>query len=143
MTDQNDHENGEPEDEMREQMRKYEQVFRGKTDDVEAAGRRCGLYVRDIGLSMAPNTELDEDGDQGMAMRPVMVLNFSVGDVAWSDRIQNPAQDTTEAEFRKMAVEAEKEKFEETRAELERRLREGKDLLGGDDDESDSGTSQG
>lgn len=124
MTDPNS--NPDPSDD--EFIRKFDELFRSKIDGVEEAGRKVGLYVRDIGLSAAPNPAT-------MGIEPVMVANFTVGDLAWSDRVQNAEQYTTEAEFRKMAVQTEKEKFEETKAELERRLREGEDLLGQEDDD--------
>lgn len=126
----------DPEEEARKAAEQFEELFRSKVDGVEAAARRCGLHVHDLGLTLGPRIDHDPiTGEHTMdGMQPVMVGNFAVGDAAWSDRIQNPQQDSTEAEFRKMAVEAEKEKFEETRAELERRLREGKDLLGGEED---------
>lgn len=114
-------------------METYGEMFREKADELENAARKVGLYLRDAGLTMVPNLHGD------VAMEPALIANFTVGDQAWSDRVQNPEQNSTEAEFRKMAVEMEKDKFEETRAELERRLREGKDLLGSDDD--DDGTS--
>lgn len=125
-----DHHNRMPgDDDIPDPLEKYGEMFREKADALESAARKVGLYIRDAGLTMVPTPT-----DTGMEMRPVMIGNFSVGDQAWSDRVQNPEQDSTETEFRKMAVETEKEKFEETRAELERRMREGKDLLGGEED---------
>lgn len=111
--------------------RKFEDLFRSKVDDVEEAGRKTGLYVRDIGLSMAPMPD---------GIEPVMVANFTIGEVAWSDRVQNAEQYTTEAEFRKMSVQMDKDKFEETKAELERRLAAGEDPLAQEDDDDDDRT---
>lgn len=137
MSDQNINPTGDDDDDIAKEMAQYEELFRSKVDDVETAGRRVGLYVRDIGLSMAPDFGRDDMGAPKVGFQPAMVANFTVGDAAWSDRVQNAEQYTTEAEFRKMAVQTEREKFEETKAELERRLREGKDILGGDDDDGE------
>lgn len=122
----------QPEDDDRAQdpMQQYGDLFREKADALESAARKVGLYIRDVGLTMGP-----VHTDEGIQVQPVMVGNFTVGDQAWSARVQNPEQDTTETEFRKMAVEMEKDKFEETRAELERRMREGRDLLGDAEEE--------
>lgn len=118
-------------DPQQEMIEQYSEIFRAKADELEAAGRKVGLYIRDAGLTMIPMPH----GAPDMEINPAMVVNFTVGDQAWSDRIQNPEQDSTETEFRKMAVEMEKDKFEETRADLERRLREGKNILGGDEEQ--------
>lgn len=131
MTDQNPPDDDDPGPGGPDPMEKYGELFREKADGLEAAGRKVGLYIRDAGLSILPMPA--DDGS--MMFGPVMVANFNVGDQAWSDRVQNAEQYTTEAEFRKMAVQMEKDKFEETRAELERRMQEGEEILGTDDDD--------
>lgn len=125
---EHDHNEHEDDDDKPSPEDVYGEIFREKADELEPVARRVGLYMRDAGLAMNPIP--NDDGTHGAAM----IVNMTVGDAAWSDRVQNPEQDSTEAEFRKMAVEMEKDKFEETKAELERRLREGKDLLGGEED---------
>lgn len=117
----------QPDDPM---FKRLQEVFLEKSEDIENAGRKVGLYIQHAGISMVPGMT-----DHGFDVQPVIVANFNVGDQAWSDRVQNHEQYTTEAEFRKMAVQMEKDKFEETKAELERRMREGKDLLGGTEEE--------
>lgn len=109
-------------------MDQFGELFREKADELENAARKVGLYIRDAGLTMIPTHDITSP------LAPALVANFTVGDQAWGDRVQNPDKNSTEAEFRKMAVEMEKDKFEETKAELERRLREGKDILGGEGD---------
>lgn len=127
MTDSEFHDEG-PED-PEKILEKYQELFRSKIEEVEDGARKVGLYMREGGMTLGPDFETQ-------SLQPVMVLNFSVGDVAWSDRVQNPAQDTTESEFKKMAVQMEKDKFEEMREEMERRLREGKGVFEeGEDDE--------
>jgi hypothetical protein len=108
------------------------ELFKEKMSDIEDIARRNGLYARDAGLAIAPDFESG-------STRPVIVANFSVGDAAWSDRVQNPKQDTTESEFRQLAAQAERERFEEMKAEMERKLREGKGIFDGENGE-DSGT---
>lgn len=102
-------------------MAKYHELFTEKAEGLEEAGRKVGLYVRDVSIAMAPS-------HPGADPAPVMVANFTIGDVAWSDRIQNYDQYTTEGEFRKLAVQMDKEKFEEMRIEMERKLKEGNPL---------------
>jgi hypothetical protein len=117
-------------------MSKYQELFRERADQVENAARKVGLYLQDAGMTMAPVPT-----DTGFEMQAVMVANFQVGDQAWSDRVQNWESYTTDAEFRKLAVQATGEKFEEMKAEMERKLREGKGIFEDPDEDDDGPTA--
>lgn len=133
MNDEFDFGEYDGEHEDHEQAQADLAFFREKMEVVEDVARKMGLYVRDAGMTVMP------DFASG-GPRKAFVANFTVGDVAWSDRVQNPAQDATESEFRQLAAQAEREKFEEMKAEMERKLAEGKGIF---DDREDAGEEDG
>lgn len=97
-------------------------------EDLENASRKLGLYADQIVVGV-PSLPGHVPGDPDEEEKVVVVANFTIGDVAWSDRVQNPQADETDMEFRKMAVDLEKDQFEAKRAEIERRLKEGKPIF--------------
>lgn len=56
-----------------------------------------------------------EHGEQ-----PVLMMECLLGDLAFSDRVQNPSQVDIDAEFRAMMAPVNQEKFEELREQLRR-----------------------
>lgn len=137
MSDEDDFMPDPDDEQFIKDMERYQHLIEDHAEAVESAGRRCGLHVKSIGLSMAPLHEHDDVGNTTIGMQPVMVCNFAVGEAAWGDRVQNAEQYTVESEFRKLASQADRDKFEEMRAELQRRLEEGGDIWEGGDDEDD------
>lgn len=118
----------EPNDERNE---KLDALFREKVDQVENTARKIGLYIQDAGLVIPKGRDpMHPEIEEGT---PVMVATFSVGDIAFSDRVLNPEQDSVEKEFRKLSLQAEQEKFDDLRSDLEKRLQEGKGIF---DDEA-------
>lgn len=101
--------------------------FHEKAEAVENAARKIGLYVQDMGLAHAPRHGGPVDEELGD--NPVMVGLFTIGDVAFSDRVLNPETDSIDKEFRQMTVVAEKEQFDDLRDSLEKRLKEGKGIF--------------
>lgn len=102
-------------------------------EELENAARKLGLYAENLAIGVpsgGPYASLLGDGE-----KVVVVAQFTVGDIAWSDRVQNPQQEDADMEFRKMAVDLEKDAFEAKRAELERKLKEGKPIFGDEDDD--------
>lgn len=116
---------------------------------VEDLGKRMekiGLYMRDV---MLATSEMDEEmsskmGDSaavkamiesGEAKFAIMAV-FTIGDLAFSDRIQHPELYKEETEFRKiMPSEA------ELKAEFIRnRIKQGKPLFAADDEDTDETT---
>jgi hypothetical protein len=97
-------------------------------EELENSARKLGLYADNLAIGVpmgGPNLDDEE--------RMVVVGQFTIGDIAWSDRVQNPQADETDMEFRKMAVDLEKDAFEAKRLEIERKLKEGKPIFGDDD----------
>jgi hypothetical protein len=54
----------------------------------------------------------------------VLFVTFTVGDLAFSDRVLNPEQADINDEFIHMKTQLEAESFEEYRARLEQRIKE-------------------
>lgn len=99
-------------------------------EELENAARRIGLYAENIAIGVPIGGPNIPEGEEQM----VLVAQFTLGDIAFSDRVQNPQADETDMEFRKMAVDLEKDQFEAKRQEIERKLKEGKPIFGEDDD---------
>lgn len=100
--------------------------------DIESACRKIGLYVMDVGL--APNPHQGHSMDP---LPPVMVVNFTIGDIAFSDRVQNPVEGRMDAEFKTIENQMAKQNFEELRDKLAKALEEGRDPLETDDEGGD------
>lgn len=80
--------------------------------------RLLGIYVETTGIV----------GQTGEGV-PVGVIVGMVGDAAFSSRVQDPAAAAADQVFRQMAHEDGKGEFDRTRAEMERRLAEGRGLF--------------
>jgi hypothetical protein len=131
MTD-HDHDHDDDGEHDNDPMAPFMDIFREKMEELEPIARKMGLYVQSAGLTIAP----PEQNPSGAPM-PVLLAHFTIGDVAWSDRVQNAEQYSTEAQFRQIAVQSEKEKFEEMQRDLQARLSEGKELFDPIEDDED------
>lgn len=91
-------------------------------DLLEPELRRVGVYVDNTNIVEFP------DGT------PVLVIDAYLGNVAFSKRVQDPEQHDFDREFKKMTFGTVADDFLDARGDLERRIAEGKPILGGDDE---------
>lgn len=101
-----------------------------RTPIVEETARKLGLYLEDSQVMQIP-------GPDGVDQ--VLVVNFTVGAVAWRVR----TQDEEQAEFDRQAAEMEAamvtDEFLDLRNRMAANREAGRDLLDEDDDGSDEG----
>lgn len=95
---------------------------------LEDGARKVGLYAQQVRLGA------NEDGS-----RMVLMADFLIGDVAWSDRIQHPERYDDTTTFKQIERDLMTDKFTELRDEMQRRADAGLPPLAGnvDDDEDD------
>lgn len=89
---------------------KDEELYRHLAEQLEEGARKIGLYVRDFGVGTA--NPLDPDAP------PVAVASFLIGDIALSDRIQDPEKENINKEVHRMGTQLEVEEFEALRERL-------------------------
>lgn len=98
------------------------------TETIRAHGTKLCASLRELGL-YADDADLQvhelPDG------RHVVTVDALIGDLAFSRRVQDPEQHDFDAEFRKMTRGSDADRFLDVRAQLEKRIADGK-LLGGD-----------
>ena len=87
-------------------------------DMLEPELRRIGVYSDSTHVLEFP------DGT------PVLVIDAYLGDVAFSKRVQDPEQHDFDREFKKMTLGTVADDFLDARGEIERRIAEGKPILG-------------
>lgn len=85
-----------------------------KAEELEGLARRLGLYVEGFQLGV---TEV-EDG----SLKMLIIAEFLPGDVAWSNRVQDPETDQMDVEFRAIQSDLEADEFENYRRQLAERL---------------------
>lgn len=81
--------------------------------EMEDAARKLGLYLQDHQLAMDPRDPT----------KMIIIGQFLIGDVAWSDRVQNPQVDAETDQIKTMESDLAKQEFVELRERLERRAR--------------------
>lgn len=101
---------------MSDETDRLEQII----DVLEPELRRLGVYIDHSNIASE-----EETGD-----KPMLVIDASVGSVAFSRRVQDPEQFDFDREFKKMTFGAIADDFLDTRAQFEARLAEGRPLLG-------------
>jgi len=102
--------------------------------EAEDGFRKIGLY-----LEGHPQIALVPTPPHG-APQPALVVNFAIGKVAFSDRVQNPPKAEVEDEFRKIQITAQDDAFLDERTRIQEALASGKsmdEILLGDDDDGD------
>lgn len=114
---------GESEDDPDENPLVTSEMLHEASEKAEELGRKAqkfGLYQNHFDLAISADPET---GD------PIIVImtNFFPGDVAWSDRVQNPETNDVNKEFRAIQSELEQDDFEAYRARLEQRLQGGEE----------------
>jgi hypothetical protein len=98
----------------------------------ETVLRKLGIYVVDMGLAPDPRQAFSQD-----PLAPVLVINGTIGDVAFSERVQHPVEERLDVEFKKLDNQMSKQEFEDLREKIERNMREGKDPLGTTSEEAE------
>lgn len=100
-----DHDHGLPKDVPEEKLR----------DLVEALSdeaRKLGLYQ--LGFGFTADSGDDEDLP-GEPVRHLLVMQFAIGDIAFSPRIQDPETDKVNDEFRKIESDSVEDEIEAIR----------------------------
>lgn len=87
------------------------------TDELEENLKRIGCYVLSTGLQVP----MDEEGN--LTGEPFLVITCSIGNVAWSPRVQDPEQDKVDDEIRGIESGQTEEDFEAIREQY-RQMRE-------------------
>jgi hypothetical protein len=82
--------------------------------------RQLGMYVEHYNWIPTP------DGQEAL------VVDFVLGDIAFSDRIQNPQKYSTDDAIRRIAKQLEADTFLDERTRLKEVLAQGGDVLEGD-----------
>lgn len=78
--------------------------------DLETAARKIGLYLDQAAIAATPDTEPGAEPTRLMVM-----VGFTIGDLAWSARTQDPETAAFDHSFREMRVEQEDAEFEAMR----------------------------
>lgn len=99
-----------------------------KVDDTEFAAAVAAFDDDLAGIGLHSVNVSFLDGEQQAAL-----ISCLVGALAFTPRVQNPAQHATDRDFRELATHIDRSGFDDTRAELERRIREGLPLFGDDE----------
>lgn len=107
---------------------------RWRNGEMDDKTRLLGLYVDDDPqIAMVPSPH-------GGPPRIGLAVSFTIGQVAFSDRVQFPEQEDVNKEFRKMEVTIKDDQFLDERARIQKGLAEGKTIeeimLEGMDDDS-------
>lgn len=101
-------------------MTEPESNLDAKIPELEDAARQLGLYLSEAGV-------LEGEG------RQAIVATFSIGQVAWSDRIQHPENYTTEKELAVMEAGIQKDDFLDVRQQIAEKLARGEDPFAEDE----------
>lgn len=101
-----------PEEFPHEQLEKA----RAAAEKLEDAARQIGLYLKITDYGIVEG----EDGSPQVAI----IANFLIGDLAWSDRVQDPAAEADMDQVAAMETALMREKAQELRDRM-RRKREG------------------
>lgn len=87
-------------------------------DKLIPVAQKLGLYQQSFRIGAA---------GEGSEATMVLIVDFLPGEIAWEDRTLNPERHTIEEEFKAIADQSDDDRFEEYRANLERKLTEGPD----------------
>ncbi len=111
------------------------------TEEVGTRGEQLGLYLRDVSVATsdvdaarqgatdpASVAELIKSGEAKF----VLVATYTIGDLAFSKRVQDPAQDEIDQTVRSMLPDP----ATELREKLAKRIAEGKSIFDDGDEES-------
>lgn len=91
---------------------KDDALYRQLAEQLEDKARKVGLYIRDFGIGTAHPGDPDAP--------PVAIASFLIGDVAMSDRVQDPEKENINKEVHRMGTQLAQEEFETLREKLAR-----------------------
>lgn len=94
-----------------------------KIEPLEDAARQIGLYLEEAGVIQ------NQTGEQAI------FVNFAIGDVAFSDRVQHPERYTVDTEFRNMQTNMARDDFLDARARIAEALKKGEDPFAQQDED--------
>lgn len=95
-------------------------------DGLEDMLRKLGLYNDHAHIAMI---------DTPMGPKPALIVDCTIGDVAWTDRVQHPENYGIDQQFRAMEVEIVDSDFEDAKVRMRRNVAAGRDPLDDGDDE--------
>lgn len=89
---------------------------------IEDEARKLGLYLEQAAaMEVAPGV-------------PALIARFTIGDVAWSPRVQDPDNDDVDRRFGEVAAQLKDDEFLDIRSRMQRNLAAGLDALDDDDE---------
>lgn len=92
-------------------------ALQGKIEELEEEARRLGLYLEQAAvMNLGPGTSR-------------LVARFTIGDVAWSSRVQEPEADRDKRELAEVDARMADDDFIDTRERIKRNLAAGRDAL--------------
>jgi hypothetical protein len=120
--------------------------LQAKQEEMELALRSIGVYVESacwhdpLGEARAMVEQSGEMTEEQIEERfggkkaYVLAVECFVGDVAFSDRVQNPDQFSVDDEFKAIAREFGDQAFKDAQAKIQQAIAEGRDPFAGEDD---------
>lgn len=109
------------------------EAFRQQADGLLEGAEKLDDAMRQIGLYVDHTHLVTIDTPSGP--QPALAVNLTIGDVAYSDRVQHPENYSMDQQFRVMEREMTGNDFEDIQAKMRRNVAAGRDPLDdGDDD---------
>jgi hypothetical protein len=87
---------------------------------IEEAARKIGLYVDASQVTVLPTP---------FGAQAALVVDFLVGDIAFSKRVQDPDTDSFDRQFKELEVSMQDDEFLEARAQIQRNVAAGRHPL--------------
>ena len=87
---------------MNEKQEMLYAKLREKLDEFNNDRRKIGLYVVDGGINIPQMSDEEKNSLTEPVPDAILTVVFTIGDVAYSERIQNPVQDQVNEEARAM-----------------------------------------
>lgn len=102
-----------------------ERKLEAATDELETELRRIGIYTNRTDVLPAADGTL------------LLVVDASVGDIAFSDRVHDPDAHEVDSQFKGMMREQAKTDMEELREEMRQKAARGENIFDDDDEEDE------
>ncbi len=103
-----------------EEFREGLDALHERSSDIDDIARNLGLYINETNLVVVGM----QDGPKA-----AMVLDMTIGDVAFSPRVQNPEEFDIDKSFAEMQVSMMDDEFLDSRVRIQRNIKEGRDPL--------------
>jgi hypothetical protein len=109
--------------------------FRQQADSLLEGGEKLDDALRTVGLYVERSQLVMIETPFGP--RPALAVDTLIGDVAYTDRVQHPENDTMDKQFRVMEREMTGGEFDDIKERMRRNVAAGRDPMDdGDDDEA-------